>query len=215
VRGAAFDPTGTWLAGIDAAGRLWRVDTNSGAALRMADGPYGGSIAFARNGELLLVEGISAGAPYESRLVRLDPRSGRAASLYAEPGFVFSARELADGSVAAVVHPFGAGVVVVRIDAGHARPVADLGARAIDVSISDDGATIAYAVAGSLYAEHPKSARPVRIGAGELPRVAPGGRSVLALRGGQSVVLTVDGRETARLDSPTITWAACAEECPS
>lgn len=215
VSGAAFSPDRGWLAVTDASGRLWRVETDSGRATKVADGPFGAAVAFERNGSLLLVTGSSAGAPYESRLIRLNPETGGADSLYAAPGFVFSARQLADGSVAAVVHPFAGGVAVVRIGAAGTRLLADLDPTAIDASVSADGTRIAYAVAGDgIYLTSLVDAPTRRrLGSGDLPRIAPDGSSVLAVQSGASVLLAPDGREIDRFTALTTAWTSCSEEC--
>jgi len=215
VSGAAFSPVHGWLAVTDASGRLWRVETDTGRAAKLADGPFGAAVAFERDGSLLLIAGSSAGAPYESRLVRFNPETRDSDPLYAAPGFVFSARQLGDGSVAAVVHPFAGGVALVRIDAGESRLLAELDPTAIDASVSADGTRIAYEVAGdgiylSSLVEAPTR---MRLGSGDLPRIAPDGSSVLALRSGASVLIAPDGREIDRFASLSTAWVSCSEEC--
>ncbi len=213
VAGAAFSPDLDWLAAADASGRLWRVEIDTGHATQLADGPYGGSLAFERDGSLLLVALSSAGAPYESRLVRFNPESGRSQPLVSDPGFIFSARQLTDGSVAAVVHPSGGGVRVVRVGAEGARPLADLGPEAIDATVSADGRTIAFAIAGDgVYLVDGRSPSGRRLGEGDLPRIAPDGGSVVMLRDGASLLVTADGRERERF-SAAVAWASCGAGC--
>ena len=209
IAGAGFSPTGAWLAGVDGWGRLWRIDPSSGGAARLADGPFGASLAFTADGALLLIALSSPEAPYASRLVRLDPMSRRATALWNAPGFVFSARQLSDGSVAAVVHPLGGGVTVVQLTERGTRSLVELGPRAIDVSLSASASVISYAVAGDgVYLLDRARGRSSRLGAGELPRLAPDGSSLLVLRGAYSFLLKVDGSQLAKL-GPTAAWAAC------
>ena len=216
VSGAAFDPRGRWLAVTDLGGRLWRVEADSGRATRLADGPYIGAASFLPDGSLALVAGSSAGAPYESRLVRLNPETGSEASIYAGNGFVFSARPLADGSLAAVIHPFGEGVSVIRIDANGPRLLTELAPDAIDVSVSADGSRIAYARAGDgIYLAGGEAGAGRRLGTGDLPRIADDGSSILALRDGTAVLLLADGAERARFGSPIVAWLRCGEGCRS
>jgi len=59
VAGAAFGPDETWVAAVDAAGRLWRINARTGAATALGSGRYAGSVRFTRSGELLLVEAAS------------------------------------------------------------------------------------------------------------------------------------------------------------
>ncbi|HLY35917.1 MAG TPA: hypothetical protein VKU35_04310 [Candidatus Limnocylindria bacterium] len=213
VSGAAFSTDRDWLAVTDANGRLWRVEADSGDATKLADGPFGAAVDFERDGSLLLVAGSSAGAPYESRLVRFNPETRDSDPLYAAPGFVFSARRLADASVAAVVHPFGGGVAVVHIGAAETRLLAQLDPRAIDASVSADGTRIAYAVAGDgIYLATLGVSPARRLGPGDLPRIAPDGSSVLALQSGATVLLAPDGREIDRFASPATAWIPCGEE---
>jgi hypothetical protein len=87
--------------------------------------------------------------------------------------------------------------------------------RAIDVTLTDDGTFIAYAIFGDgVYVVSPgESAR--RVADGELPRIAPNGASILMLRGSASSVVTLDGREIARFPFATARWAACEGRCGS
>jgi hypothetical protein len=216
VTAAAFAASEAWLAAVDASGRLWKVNPVSGHTTRLANGPYLGSLAFTRDGSLLLSEVSSVGAPYSSRLVRFNPDTARSAPLMTDPGFVFSARELNDGSVAVVMHPFGGGVTVRRIiTSGATVPDMPLDPRAIDVTLTDDGAFTAYAVFGDgVYVVSPAgSVR--RVADGDLPRIAPNGASILMLRGSGSSVVTLDGQEIARFPFATTRWASCEGRCGS
>ncbi len=109
VAGAAFAPDGSWLAAVDGQGRVWRVDPKGGFASRLAEGPFGGALAFARDGALLVIKVASVEAPYTSHLVRIDPDGGHFTTVAGidEP-LVLSAQPLSDGSLAAAVHPLGA-----------------------------------------------------------------------------------------------------------
>lgn len=214
VSGAAFHPHGGWLAVTDLSGRLWRVEADTGRATRLGDGHYLGRASFLPDGSLMLVAATSAGAPYDSHLVRLNPETGSAESVYAGQGFVFSARPLADGALAAVIHPFGGGVAVIRIEPAGPRLLAQLAPDAIDVSVSADGSHIAYARVGDgIYLAGGEAGSARRLGSGDLPRIAEDGSSILALRDGTSVLLSQDGAERARFGSPTVAWVPCGEGC--
>jgi hypothetical protein len=215
VTAAAFAANEAWLAAIDAAGRLWKVNPTDGQTSRLADGPYLGSLSFTTNGSLLLIDVSSAEAPYLSQLVRFSPETASSTPLMTDPGFVFSARELVDGSVAVVMHPFGGGVSLRRISAsGAAISQTPLDAKAIDVSLSDDGSSIAYAVFGDgVYLLG--TGRPTRrLADGDMPRIAPNGSSVLVLGGGGSAVVGSNGEEIARFPVGTTGWA-CGGRCES
>ena len=216
VAGAAFAPGGDWLAVIDATGALWRVDPAAGSAEPVANGPFGGSVTFGASGELLLSSLSSMEAPYASSLVRVDPGSWRAVPVpgAAESLLVFATRELADGSIAVVAHRFGGGVALYRVAGGGSAELMALDPGAVDVSISDDGSAVAYALAGDgAYLERTGEGPPKRIAAGELPRIAPDGSAVAVLQGGSTVVLDAAGRVIDRMASPLAAWVACDGGC--
>jgi Tol biopolymer transport system component len=109
-------------------------------------------------------------------------------------------------------------VSVMRLGGQEARRLAELDPAAIDVSVSADGTRIAYALANDgIYLVTAGDAAPTgrRLGAGDLPRISPDGSSVLAVRGGASVVVGADGRELARLSSNAAGWISCGERCQS
>jgi hypothetical protein len=213
ILGAAFAPSG-WLAAVDSAGRLWRIAASSGLVEMLAEGPFGASLAFTRDGALLLVEVSSAEAPYASRLVRFDPDARQSRIVLDDPGFVFSASELGDGSVAAVVHPFGGGVAVVAaIPAGQHR-VGDLPASAIEATLDTAGRTAVFALADDgIYLQDLASGARRRLGDGQRPRISADGTSILALRGSRTDLLARDGSVLASFATPAVGWTACGEGC--
>jgi hypothetical protein len=213
VAGAAFAPDGSWLAAVDAVGRLWRVDPQTGVASRLASGPYTGSIRFTRTGQLLLVEAASQDSPFPSVVVRFAPDARRAVPIDHVDGFIFSASELADASIAVTAHVFGGGVEVRRVTQGRTARLASLDPMAIDASLSDDGSRIAYAVAGAVYLHDVASGEARHLGPGEMPRMAHDGRSLIVLRDGQSILLAADGTELDRFPTATVGWASCAGRC--
>ncbi len=216
VAGAAFAPTGGWLAAVDATGRLWRVDPSAATANPLADGPFGGSIAFGARGELLLSSLSSMEAPYASTLVRVDPENGRAdpVETAGEALLVFATRELSDGSLAVVGHSFGGGVSLYRIADGRALEVMALDPGAVDVSISDDGAAVAYAIPGdATYVARRNGGPPTRLSDGVLPRIAPDGETVAVLRSGATLIVDATGRVIDRFASPLTAWVRCEGRC--
>jgi hypothetical protein len=52
-RGAAFEPGGSWLAVVDLTGALWRVDSLTGAATRLAIGPIAPDVSVLADGRIL------------------------------------------------------------------------------------------------------------------------------------------------------------------
>ena len=213
VAGAAFAPGSSWLAAVDAAGRLWRIDPLSGLASQLAPGPFTGSIRFAASGELILVQAASINAPFASVVVRLAPDTGRAGVVDSEDGFVFSASELTDGSIAVVAHIFGGGVDVRRAAGGTTAKMVSLDPNAIDASLSVDGTRIAYAAGGKVYLQDLQRGTAQLLGVGEMPRIARDGSSLLVLRDGRSVLLAADGSKLEQFSTATVGWSRCDGGC--
>jgi hypothetical protein len=213
ILGAAVAPSG-WLAAVDSAGILWRIDALSGRVESLATGPFGSSIAFTHDGALLLIEVSSVEAPYASRLVRFDPDARQGHAILDDPGFVFSASELVAGDTAAVIHPFGGGVAVVRASGGAAIPLGDLPAQAIEATVDAAGRTAVFALADDgIYLQDLGSGARDSLGDGGLPRIARDGSSILVLRGSRTLLLGRDGSTLAAFSSPTVGWAGCAGRC--
>jgi hypothetical protein len=213
VAGAAFAADGSWLAAVDAVGRLWRIEARTGAATQLAAGPYTGSVNFTRSGDLLLVEAASIDSIFPSVVVRLSPSTGRAAVVDREEGFVFSATELADASVAVTAHVFGHGVAVYRVSKGQSELTASLDPNAIDASLSADGSRIAYSAGGTVYLHDVATGSTHGIGPGEMPRIARDGSALLVLRDGKTTLLAPDGSDLDRFGTATVGWASCGEGC--
>jgi len=213
VAGAAFAPGSSWLAAVDAPGRLWRIDALSGSASQLAPGPFTGSIRFAASGELILVQAASIDAPFASVVVRLAPETRREVLVDSEEGFVFSASELADASIAVVAHVFGGGVEVRRSAGGTMVRMASLDPNAIDASLSDDGTRIAYAADSMVYLQDLRRGVARRLGPGQMPRIAHDGSSLLVLRDGKSVLLAADGSELEQFPTATVGWSRCEGRC--
>ena len=213
VAGAAFAADGSWLAAVDAVGRLWRIDTHTGAATQLAAGPYTGSVHFTRAGDLLLVEAASSDSIFPSAVVRFSPATRRATVVVKEEGFVLSATELADGSIAVTAHVFGGGVAVRRVKDGSSDLLASLDSNAIDPSLSRDGSRIAYSAGGAVYLHDMGNGTTRGIGRGEMPRMAADGGSLLVLRDGRTTLIAADGAELDRFPTAAVAWGSCGEGC--
>jgi hypothetical protein len=213
VAGASFAPNGSWLAAVDARGRLWRVESATGVATALAAGPYTGSLRFTRSGDLLLVEAASVEAPFASRVVRFAPVTRRVTPVEGEDGFVFSASELADGSIAITAHVFGGGVEVRRVKNGSSATLARLHPSAIDATIDENGSRIAYTVAGAVYLHDVARGSARALGDGEMPRLAPDGSSLLVICGSGSVLLAADGSVLDRFSTAAVGWSKCGGRC--
>src|SRR4029077_1755301 len=195
VAGAAFAVDGSWLADVDALGRLWRIEARTGSATQLSPGPFTGSVEFTRTGDLLLVEAASNDSIFPSLVVRFGPAPRRSTIVDKEDGFVFSAIELADASIAITAHMFGGGVAVRRITAGSSELMTSLDPNATEPSLSSDGSRIAYSAGGAVYLHDMASGSTRGIGRGEMPRVANDGSSLLVLRDGRATLLAADGAE--------------------
>ena len=198
---ASFTPDGARLIVVDGRGSAWQIDAERGDALALADGPFTGSPIVAADGSLLFLSVSSVEAPYRSRLVRLAPSGGEATPVSADE-LVYAAFPLTDGSVAIVAHEPG-GTAVRRIGIGEASSelLADLGAAAVNVTLSGDGRTIAFEAGGSgIFVIDSPGARPRRLGDGSSPCLAPDGSAVLVRRGTRSVLLALDGSTLATLE---------------
>lgn len=216
VAGAAFALDGSWLAAVDGQGRAWRVDPNGGSASRLADGPFAGALAFARDGALLAIEVASVEAPYASRLVRIDPDGHVATVSTIDEPLVFSAQPLSDGSLAAVVHPLGSGVAVRRVTPRGSSLITDLGRSTEDVAVSPDGGFVAYALADDgVYLVDMARRVTRRLGDGAMPRFAPGAAALLLQSDRGSVVIGYDGQTIQTFASPATVWSTCVGGCQS
>jgi hypothetical protein len=216
VTGAVFAPDGAWLAAVDGRGRIWRVDSQSGSASRLADGPFAGAVTFEQSGAVVAIAVASVEAPYSSRLVRIDPQDGRLADVAGiDAPLVLAAQPLTDGSLAAVIHPLGGGIAVRRVTHLGSAPLTDIGPSAADVAVSPDGDFVAYAVANDgVYLIDVRRGVTARLGDGDLPRFAPNARALLVqASGGRTIVIGFDGRTIQTHNSPTVAWATCVRGC--
>lgn len=210
---ASFAPDASWLAVVAGAGSLWRVEVGTGAATRLADGPFLGPVTVEPSGTVMLASVASVEAPFISRLVRFDPADASVSSL-SEDQLVHGSSLLADGSIAVVAHEPGRTIVRQLTTEGDRR-VADLGPGAINVAVSPDGARIAWERHGDgVYLHEPKKGGARRIGEGSRPRFAPDGSSLLVDDGEGTVLLGLDGSHLARF-SGAAEFASCVVGCES
>jgi hypothetical protein len=217
VAGAAFAPDGSWLAAVDGEGRVWRVDPKGGSASRLADGPFGGALAFARDGALLMIEVASVEAPYASRLVRIAPEGGHVTTVAGiDAPLVLAAQPLSDGSLAAVVHPLGGGIAIRRVTPLGSSLITDLGTSTADVAVSPDGLFVAYGLSDDgVYLVDVARHVTRRLGNGAMPRFAPDASALLVQSDRGSVVIDYDGQTIQTYASPGTAWATCVGGCPS
>ncbi len=214
VLASAFAADGSWAATIDGAGRMWRVETQGGAATRLADGPFTAPIAFDADGSLLTIAVSSVEAPASADLARVEPVTGRVVRLTA--GELLSGfSRLDSGGVAYFVsNPDGStSVRSLGLGAG-GEPLADLGAAAIHVSISATGGQIAFERAGQgVFIQERGAGIAHRISGGAIPRVSPDGSRVMVLAAGGTDILDLRGRRLAHMAGPAVAWAGCGARC--
>jgi hypothetical protein len=204
---ASFSPDASQLAVVDGHGRLWSLDAASGTMRPIADGPFVDAPLIEADGTILALAVPSVEAPYASRLVAVDP-DGHVTSRSPEE-LVYAAAPLADGSVAVVAHRPG-GTVVLRQSEGGTQQLADLGADAVNVSVSADGRVIAWETSGRVLAR--VDGRTVALGDGAAPRISPDGSALLVRRDGASILLDLAGSELASLASASA-FVRCAGGC--
>jgi len=210
---AAFAPDASWLAILDGSGSLWSVVAETGAATRLAGGPFLGPVTVEPGGTVMLSSVASVEAPFISHLVRFHPADGSVSRL-SDDQLVYGSTLLADGSIAVVAHEPG-GTVVSRLTSVGEQQLAALGPGAINVAISPDGGRIAWERHGEgVYLLEPTIGLARRIGPGGRPRFSPDGRTLLVQDGEGTALLGLDGSRVARFSGPAH-FAACAGECES
>lgn len=205
---AGFAPDGSWLAATDGLGRIWRVDATTGGTGLVAGGPFAGSVLVEPGGSILALRVSSVEAPFLSGLVRLDP-SGATAPLLPDEALVYGFASLQDGSLAVVSHR-PSGTLVQTVSDGRQLAAEELGAGAVNVSISADGSVLAWELDGQVLLR--SGDRPVRvIGPGARPRVAPNGELLLMdAPAGGTLVISRAGALIAELAGP-VALLACQE----
>jgi hypothetical protein len=207
---ATYATDGSWLAVVDGAGRLWRLNVDDGALRPIADGPFLQAPLVEADGSILALAVPSVEAPFRSRLVRVSP-AGSVARV-SEEALVYDAQLLADGSLAIVAHRPG-GTVVRRLAGASEATVIDLGPDAVNVSVSSDGGTVAYQRGAEAFVRiGGQQAR--SLGRGSNPIVAPDGSAILLSREGGRVLVSASGAELGSLPA-AIALLDCGQECGS
>lgn len=201
VRGAAFEPAGTWLAAVDLSGALWRVDAATGTATSVADGPFGPDITVLADGNVLVVHLSSVEVPTWAAAERIDLDRGAAVPVSGtndESALVYRATLLVDGSIGLVRHRIGGGVDVVRV-ASDGLEVNLAHSPRPGVTISPAGDRLAWAVDGTVWlgsvGDEPS---PLAVGSGSAGSFSPDGSLLMVI--GSGAVSVVDLAGTRRSD---------------
>lgn len=211
--GAGFAPDATWLAAIDGAGSLWRIDTATGQATHLADGPFLGNPAVDATGAILALRVASVEAPFVSRLVRLAADGSQLTVLTDEP-LVYGAQPLTDGSLAVVAHR-PAGTLVLRVPPnGGSQPIADLGPDAVNVSVASNGGAIAWERRGEVFLRDLPAGQPRLLAAGARPRFAPDGQALLVDTPAGTVLMDLRSQTIAAFTTQ-VAFDGCAAGCGS
>ena len=201
IRGAAFEPAGSWLAVVDLSGALWRVDAATGVATAVADGPFGPEVTVLADGDVLAIRMSSVEAPTWAAAERID-LDGRPAVPVAgtkdDSGLVYRATLLVDGSVALVRHRVGGGVDVVRVAPdGLEMPLAD--SPHPGVTISPAGDRLAWAIDGTVWlGSVGDESAPLAVGRGTSGSFSPDGSLLMVI--GSDAVSVVDLAGARRSD---------------
>lgn len=202
VRGAAFEPAGSWLAAVDLSGALWRVDSATGAAALVADGPFSPDITVLADGEVLVIRMSSVEAPAWAAAERLDFESGGSRSVSAtrpDAQLVYRATALIDGSVALVRHEIGGGVDIVRVDPG------GLEMRLAESShpglvVSPGGDRVAWAVDGVVWlGSVGNETSPLPAGNGSIGSFAPDGSLLMVIGADATAIVDLAGNRQSEL----------------
>lgn len=195
---AAFATDASWLAVIDGRGALWRIESATGLAALLAEGPFIGSPVMEGDGSLLVLSVASVEAPYQSRLVRLVSATGSVTRL-SEQELVYAAFPLDDGELAIVAHETDG---TVRVTSAGERVVADLGLGAVNVAVAGNGRIAFERDGDGIFLLDSPGSVPRRVGVGSKPCFGPDGSSLLVRRGDQSLALDVDGSVLVVADEP-------------
>jgi hypothetical protein len=217
VRGAAFEPAGTWLAAVDLSGALWRVDPQTGQAGRVLDGPYGPDLSVLFDGRILAMRLSSVDAPYWTAVELIDPETGQqmpaAPSLGGQDQLVYQAAALFDGTLAVARHRSEGSVALVHIGLdGSETSFGELDGGST-VAFSPAGDWLAWEESGQIWLKPMSEGAPSRqIGTGSAARFSPDGRLVLVFGVSSNDVVDLDGNRLTTLH-PSACWVGGGRGC--
>jgi hypothetical protein len=217
VRGAAFDASGAWMAVVDLAGALWEVDTQSGAASQLADGPFGSAPAVLADGRVLAIRLSSVHAPTWAAAVIVHPTNGEESAVAPSTGsqdqLVYQATPLSDGTIALVRHRTGGGVTLAKVRAdGSEAWLADFEDAPV-VAISPDGQWLAWAASGRVHISRIDRGRLTRdLGDGIGARFSVDGSLVLVFSASATRVVDLNGNAVTEA-GPAACWLGDGRGC--
>lgn len=208
---AGFAPDSSFLAAIDGAGSLWRIDADSGEATRLAAGPFLGSPLIDQDGAILVLRVASVTAPYSSHLVRVSA-DGSTVTELTDDELVYGAHRLDDGTLAVVVHQPEATLVVRGALPGPRELLVNLGRDAVNVAVAPNAAAIAWERSGQVYLQDLPGGSARLVGVGAHPRFASDGTAMLVDQPAGVTLLDRTGRALATFASQAA-FGACVGGC--
>jgi hypothetical protein len=217
VRGAAFEPAGTWLAAVDLSGALWRVDPQNGLAGLVLDGPYGPDLSVLSDGRILAIRASSVDAPYWAAVELIDPGTGQqmpaAPSLGGQDQLVYQATALFDGTLAVARHRSDGGLALVHVGLdGSESSFGELD-RGSTVAFSSAGDWLAWEDGGQIWLKPMDEGAPARqLGTGSAARFSPDGALVLVFGTSSNDVVDLDGNRLTTVH-PSACWVGGGRGC--
>jgi hypothetical protein len=217
VRGAAFEPAGTWLAAVDLSGALWRVDPHTGLASRVLKGPYGPDLTILPDGRILAIRVSSVDAPYWAAVELIEPETGRqtpaAPSLGGQEQLVYQATALADGTLALARHRSDGGLALVRVKLdGSEMSFGELDGGS-SIAFSPAGDWLAWEEGGQIWLKPMGEGPPPReIGAGSAARFSPDGALLLVFGESSNDVVDPAGNRLTTVH-PSACWVGGGRGC--
>lgn len=215
---AAFAPDGTWLAVVDGAGSLWRVDLGTGAASKLTTPDnglvFGVWLRFNGPDELIVNLVRSSTVPLPMFVASLDLNK-MSVQFLTDDGWDWGGWPQSDGSlVYSSVLPDGGALQLERLAAdGSVEAWANLGVvQWLDVNSSGfaafstaDGTVFLRTLGGEL----------IDLGQGAVPRFSPDGLHVaIAIGGGTSVrSFDLDGALSDEVPGAYASWVTCNGAC--
>jgi hypothetical protein len=201
---------------VDLTGALWRVDSLTGAATRLAIGPIAPDVSVLADGRILALRVSAVDAPLWAAPELVDGASGEAVPLPGSRGeadLVYAATALLDGSVAITRHGVGGGVEIVGLDpSGEETLVAELDGAA-RVEVSPDGHRLAFPANGSTWlASADAVGDAVVIGDGSPARFSPEGSFLLVLGANRAGIVDTTGNRIGDTD-PVACWVGGGRGC--
>lgn len=215
---AAFSPDGSWLAAIDGAGALWRIDlVDSSATQLLASAKglvFGRWLRFEGNERLIVNLVGSVEVPLPTAIGAVD-LSTMSVELLTTGGWERRGWPQADGGlIYASILPDGGAIQLMHRDpAGAVTPMANLGI-ATWLDVSPQG-WAAYSNLSGAVLLTPPSGPTITLELGSIPHFSPDGSQVAIVSEAADKVLffTVDGLLVGDVVGPFGAWTVCAEAC--